>query len=500
MRKVDRIPWLLHWSQTIWVTATAIFMCFYLYYAGLLIKFPYDWEPTDGDHLNFAVRIFNGLPIFLPLKSGYILSVYNPLYHYLNAAFVGLGFNFTIPRVLSCFFWLGCAALAFYYFRKTQSFRRSLFFALILIVPALDSVTLEMLNVNPNSLMAFLFLSSLCAANWAFNSRDNELRKWCTCGILCALCFFAKQQGIIAIVCCGFYLIFKGLRPRIFLVFASTFCVISILVTAYLEHKNSGQFLNLTIFELAEVVAPDSILAERRLLSFFSDNLAYVVIYVASLACCFVYRLRPTIWQIATILHIPLLFKILGNGGGGPNYLLTFWFSIAMTGLEFVSFIEHKSRRVGLAIGALILLNAHYGLFVTSRNLIEVPFPGPTFEAIMKKHYSLIQSVVGNCESSPVLAYRSIGSVLQAGCRVNIEASTTFAYAWPKDRIFDRRKILEDIRNQEYRVILTGILPYPKDVQLEIEKSYDLSQLSPAVFLHGMVGVVKVYTPRIGIH
>jgi len=81
-KTVRAVIWL---PRILFLAATAACLSFYLRYIASILTFPYQWEPTDGDHLNFAHRIAEGLPIYLPLKSGQVLSIYAPLYHTLIA-------------------------------------------------------------------------------------------------------------------------------------------------------------------------------------------------------------------------------------------------------------------------------------------------------------------------------------------------------------------------------------------------------------------------------
>ena len=75
----------------------------YISYISSVVRFPFEWEPTDGDHLSFAHRIFRGLPIYKNMKDGDVLSIYNPAYYYLLALF-GKNSSFSLARFLSAFF------------------------------------------------------------------------------------------------------------------------------------------------------------------------------------------------------------------------------------------------------------------------------------------------------------------------------------------------------------------------------------------------------------
>ena len=103
--------WILYHSQNLYV------------YAYHLFSYPFEWEPTDGDHFNFIMRIVAGKNIFVDRSAGWMLSIYNPLFHYL-AAFFGYILQsdnyLMLARRMSIIFTFSSSLIFFLYnWRKT---------------------------------------------------------------------------------------------------------------------------------------------------------------------------------------------------------------------------------------------------------------------------------------------------------------------------------------------------------------------------------------------
>ncbi len=70
-----------------------IYILYYFFNYGITISdFPYDWEPTDGDHMNIVSRILKNLPIYSDWKTGIIVNLYPPVLLYATMVYLNMNF------------------------------------------------------------------------------------------------------------------------------------------------------------------------------------------------------------------------------------------------------------------------------------------------------------------------------------------------------------------------------------------------------------------------
>jgi hypothetical protein len=332
---------LLWMPRLVFFVIAAICIGQYLHYINAILSFPYDWEPTDGDHLNFAHRLAQGLPIYLSIRSGEVLSIYNPLYHGIVALLGGEHASLSFARTIAFVFWALCPLTVFFYFRKSWGHFYALIAALFIWLPAEPMMLVDIVQVSPNSTMAFMFLATLLYAEHCSENQNTQWWGWILLGGISALCYLAKQQGIIAFVSVMAFLLIKPRNVRALLLTALGFLLVFILSTAYLEWLNSGEYLKSTLIDLHRIMITYPLLAQQRLRTFVYDEHFYFLVGVfASFAVTRLQPLRLTVWHVSYILHIPLLLSILGNGGGGPNYFVTFWIVTVLICVGLVKELE----------------------------------------------------------------------------------------------------------------------------------------------------------------
>lgn len=309
----------------VFVLISLLCVSYFLHYVYLILTFPFDWEPTDGDHLNFAHRLFQGLPIYLSMGKGEVLSIYNPLYHGIVAFFGGGDSSLSFARSVSFCFWISCPLLLIAYFKRTWGLFYVVIASLFLLLPPQPGMLIDIVHVSPNSTMAFLFFGSLLFADFCAENIKSGFLKWIVLGSISGLCFLTKQQGLIAFLSVSIFLLAKPRRLFNLTLVGLGFLTVVICATLYLQKMNSGEFLNATLFDLNKIMVTDQLLAFRRLLSFLSYQFYFIAGAFLSFIVCGSIRSKISIWQISFILHFPFLLLVLGNAGGGENYFLTFW-------------------------------------------------------------------------------------------------------------------------------------------------------------------------------
>lgn len=487
----------------------------YLHYEATIATFPYDWEATDGDHLNFAHRIAQGLPIYLSMGAGQVLSIYNPLYHGLVALVGGVDAGMSLARSIALLFWLLCPISIIFFYRKQWGYLYSTLAATFILLPSEPYMLMDIVQVSPNSTMAFLFLCTLLTAEYCAKYAHDSWLAWLTLGALAAFCFLAKQQGIVAIGCVLPFLIIKRVRFSQIALVTVAFISIFTISYIYLESINSGQYLRATIFDLKQIMSYDPKLANTRLYSFvFLHNAAFTFCVIASLLTVAFRLNKLSIWHVSFIIHLFFLLKILGNGGGGPNYFLTFWITTVLICVGLIAkFAHHNAEfssphfqisekvhgRLSILANTMLVslfVSISAGTISIHQQLNASVVPSIELKEIMRSYYQTIGDLVASKPDAKVLTNRNIGAWVATNAKIENEGSTMFQYAWIHGDIFQPDVVLTAIRNKKYDFIATGIQNYPANVENEIRSNYKIALVKEEILNMGNVGLSTVYIPK----
>ena len=487
----------------------------YFHYVIQVAAFPYDWGASDGDHLNFAHRIANGLQIYFPLEAGQVLSIYNPLYHAFVAA-IGAGEpSMSMARSISLFFWMLIPLTAFFTYRKQWGYSYSALAAIFIMLPSEPYMLLDIVNVTPDSMMGFLFIATLILAERYANHPETSWKSWLLLGVVAALCFLAKQQGIIAIACVTVFLLARrvGLKNIGLMLFG--FLLIFSIAYAYLEAVNSGQYLQATIFGLKQIMPYEPELAESRLYAFMiSNNAAITATAVLALVTVVLRMSKLTIWQVSFVLHLFYLLQVLGNGGGGPNYFLTMWITMVLMSVGLIARVVNGPEKISspyfsiadslqgqvnwaakiLLVGIFVSISV--GTISIHRQLNASAIPSPELEKLMEDYYQAVGKLVQERPNARILTNRNIGALVAHGANVENEGSTMFQYAWAHGEIFQPSVVITAVREKQYDLIVTGIQPYPRVISDAIADNYKVALLQPEILSLGNVGLSAIYIPK----
>jgi len=484
----------------------------YFLYLGGVASFPFDWMPSDGDHLNFAHRIMQGLHVYPDLNAGEVLSIYNPLYYMIIGLFGGADVGMLFARSASLLFWLACPLLVTIYYSKRWGWLYAVLAAIFILLPAEPYMLLDIVSVTPDSSMAFFFVCTMLAAETVL--KKEEAFKWelLLVGGLAALCFLSKQQGVIAIVSVVAFAIVSRKSIKSVSLLTAGFLAPFLLSVVYFEIVNSGQFLQDTLFALDKVMVVTPGLAGDRFLDFLMHHLAFTLCVVAAFILVAARLTKLSIWHVTFILHILLLLKTLGNGGGGPNYFVTFWVTTVVISISAIVIFDRRATKLHLfhrmtrikwdvpllsrVLLVCLFINVAIGTIGTHTQINSITSPSENLEVIMQEYYDATGLLVAGTPNARVLTNRNIGALVVNRVNVTNEGSTMFQYAWAHPEFFDQNIILDAIAQKKYDFIFTGLQPYPANVMRRIEEAYKVAMINEQVVYMGNIGLVKVYVPK----
>lgn len=512
MKGINRLDILIWLPRIAFLVVAAICLGRYLNYLSAVVPFSYDWGPSDGDHLNFAHRLAQGLPIYLAMKEGEVLSIYTPLYHGLIALLGGAHASMFLARSIAFVFWVLSPLLVIFYFRKDWGYFYAIIAAIFIWLAAEPAMLMTAVYLTPTTTMVFLFLGALIYGGDCVEKERDSWWCWGVLGGIAALCYLAKQQGIIAIASIFAFMLIKRITFRKVTWVLLGFLLVWLTSTIYLEAINSGQYLNATVFDLNKIMTGDKLLARTRLFDFlFLHNWAFT--FCAILSFCFVLlrRIRLTIWHVSIALHIPMLLSILKNGGGGPDYFLTFWIVLVLVSVGGVrDFAGHpvcsisplrikQTEYLQLFPHVLLMLLFTNGLMasiVISREMDAFPMPTQKLERLMGEYEHSIGKLVATKPQAKALTNRNIGALIANNVEIENEGSTLFQYVWHTLKDTNRNALLARIKAREFDLISTGLQKYPEEIQNEIMLNYKVALVKEVNLFAGHTGKISVYVPN----
>jgi hypothetical protein len=485
---------------------------FYIYYLYKIVFFPFEWEPTDGDHLNFANRVSEHLPIFFNLQSGNILSVYNPLYHFLIAV-VNLEVNqFIVARFISAIFWILCPILIYFYFKRRTTRVNAFTASITVLFPIQSGLLVDMVQVTPAATMVFLFLITILLTDSIQTSKYPTLLIF-TLGILSSLTFLAKQQGIILFfVLLGYFLVNKlSIRRIVMYIFSALFTYY--LVAVSISFVEGNDLIAATVTEVPSIIKTYWKLSVIRLSSFSFSNIFLILLSVYALMQSCLHR-KINIWEVSLLMHIPFLLFILKNGAGGSNYFTTFWLSVVVVScnLIFIPNQSHKSipsvskwgffnfefslnKKKPSALYILLSVSILLGQLTFIKDVAKMNLPNKELRETMLNASARGELLVKQGKRIEMLTNRNIGVFLDQRIEINNEGCSLFG-AWVHLENFEKNILLEKIGAQRYDYISTGLQPYPKDVQSKIDRYYKVIYSYPTNYYFGQIGTQSIYGPK----
>jgi len=355
---------------------------------------------------------------------------------------------------------------------------------------------MELVNIGPTSLMILLFVLSLIYLDYIITQDKLTNFSLILSAFLFVLCYFSKQQGIVASFI-GLITLIVNKRPfKKILLFIIAGLFFFFVLTLYVEMHNSYSFLNDTIWDLRKIMPYDRTVAYGRINCFIQQNINYIIFSFISIVFILFTRKKISVWFVSILVHSPFLVLILGNGGGGNNYWESFWISVIMLIFETLSGLKTRRNGIILIVLFFLFLNSKDALISNYSDLSKVAFPNISQMKMMKHYYSGIAKMVKEENPKTILTNRNTGAFVAAGLVNENEGCTMFSYAWYHPLVFNKQPVLSNVKNKRYDLILTGIQEFPKDLQNEISKNYYISEENRTNFLYGRIGVQKIWKPK----
>ena len=491
---------------------------YFLSYVWAIVRFPYDWEPTDGDHLNIVFRILHRQNIYSNWHDGAILNLYNPGFHYLMAALSPwVAPTLSSGRTLSAFAFFGCvafilAAVMTYKSNLSRTMRISIASLVALCTVSVDfeNMTMDLIHISPNTLYTFWALASLyCLFNWDQSVSDDQPRKlWplALCAVFATFAYLTKQQGVYCPVTVFVVLALRHARKSEWALFTVVAGGLTLAAIAYLEIRNHGTFLRSTLLNVPQVYRSPFHEAQKRIIKFSYQSSPWVLLTLAGLVAQRDAR-KWNVWQISVPIQLIFLFQTAGNVNGGPNYFFSFWCTLLIcSGVTAIDFFANESSRLGfsscrpriLTLGFLLILpNLLYADILNPVILTKLLPNRAVLDPMMKSNYDKIRELVEASSNKEVLVDRVIGGWVVAGAEVENEFCTLINAWYSKSDVFNRPAFLEKIRTRKYAFIVSGLIPIPDEVMVVVNEVYRPSlTMTTNLWMGQVVSDVTVYAPK----
>lgn len=470
----------------------------YAEYIRFILNFPFDWEPTDGDHLNIANRIMRQQPTYFSAESGHVLNIYNPLFHSILGTVLQGQANFELARVLIFILWATFISIVGFQLYSYLSFENATLLFMIFLFPPVKGLFIDLMQISPSALLGVTTLiSGIIISKWEYN-KEKKFQAVIIFAGLCTLTFQSKQQGIIILVSLIIYLILKKTPLLVIFGILSIFVMLNYAISLYFNSFAGNSFWSATFFELNQLLTTYWKLGVLRFIIFCLMNSLLLVLCAASILQSYKKK-NLNFWQVLALTHFPFLPIVLSNGGGGPNYLLTFYIAIIFVLRHSISSFSEISKNKyfdsQILLRSFLSVTLIYGSFISFSSLSSVKYPDSQIRKNMEliKNDVLSRPEISKCE---VLTNRNIGIFLETKCEILSEGVITFVYAWPKKQFFNDKLINDKIRSRRYSYILSGTGAYPPEVSKLILQNYKVLSSRFVNLNYGSTGMQSVYVPK----
>lgn len=223
------------------VLVIAIGIIQFIFYTAMVLPYPFDWEDTEGDHLNYSLLLSEGISPYTDNNEFPMLFfLYPPFFHLLLVPAVKLfGPSLLFGRIVSLLAIMGISTIIFLWTKeKTKRTDLALAAGAIFLLPKLIVKSLLLNRVN--ALFIFLVLLGFWLVHKAEQKKQGNWLGIAAGGVF-FLAVYTKQLAAIPII-----LIYGSLlvrRTKLALISFAAFIIPSIVTLVLLEQWTNGLFL-----------------------------------------------------------------------------------------------------------------------------------------------------------------------------------------------------------------------------------------------------------------
>ncbi len=333
-----------------------------------LLLYPYDWEPSESDHIVYATRLLDGETLYKDDDSFPLLCMnYPPGYHLLLAAPVKLfGPHMYAGRLLML---TVAAALCLLIYKVVADGTGWKFLGLVMAVAALAygpvSVWLALVRVDG----AYVVLA--LAATYLLSRHQKGYTLIVPAALLLAYSFFTKQQGLFALGAGALYLLVSR-KYRECAALVAFFAVFTIPLNLGLDYLTDGWY-NRHLF--GSHLYRELFWHEHRLLvPFLAASSLLVALSCYEIACQLNSR-KLSVWTCYLLGTLPVAFLIFYDGTA-ENYLLPLFSGLLILagfGLKRMNAGLHQKKKKARTSWVYLLIVLQLLIFCGSHLFLRGP-------------------------------------------------------------------------------------------------------------------------------
>ncbi|MBN1793929.1 MAG: glycosyltransferase family 39 protein [Candidatus Omnitrophica bacterium] len=315
-----------------------VLLCFltlqFLYYCATLIRYPYEWDHTEGMVLFYAKQVYEGNPLYKDVTTyPMVATIYPPVYPFAASLVMHLcGVSLCAGRLLS--FIAAClVAFLIYAAIRQQTGDRFLAYCGMLLFCAHNRLDWWLPLFRVDTLMLLLSLFGVFIIG--YSGRPTRRRLYCSLIVLVAA-FYTKQTALYAALAAFLYLVYANRRYAI--EFALSFVAAVAALFCIINGATGGAFYtNIIGFN-----------AHGFDLKFFLDVYnQFMMITIVLLAgsflrlSCAVRERSMTVWDFYFIAAF-LSSLSIGSPGAGTNHFLPLFSAACISCSQWLFYAQKK--------------------------------------------------------------------------------------------------------------------------------------------------------------
>lgn len=414
----------------------------FLIYEFQLLSYPYDWEQTEGDHLNYASLISKGQPIYsdnnqLPM----LFILYPPGYHILYASLIKIfGETLLIGRIISLLSIVLIILIIYWVIvsetnnKKLALISSGIFLSSKLIMSQLPFGRVNALYISLTLLGIYLVwkMEKTNEYNWYY---------YLIISLIFMISIYTKQLAMIPFLLCIIYLLFK--KPLTAIIITSLTFIFSLLTLILLQYLTKGWFIN----NIITIPSAQSSYGFRFILGmvFFAFINCIILFILAIMSTIDSLRKskKISIWTIYLFSGMMIIMLFGWNSGATEDYIAPFMIATIICAAIFYNqlSINWKIIVIPFIILQIIIQISLFGIFYDN---IDTKY---------KQNALYVANRISNT-TGDVLTERFVTFNIKANKKVWVEASVLKLLE--NSSVWDDYELTKSIQNHKYTLILAN--------------------------------------------